>query len=211
MILTDYTTEETVCSPTAKYTWMLEFIPVNKIASTIRQDVLLCLLTCLTCYISDTRSPLFKIGKRIAYNMLVVNIGYLLSLAEVGQSSGVTNGLDTANKYMLLLYGVKINSSQSLNQLRYNYASKSDKSVSLFPPTDGTFQQYTIKYQVALWIHSLEAKLGVWNPDGNGWQLRDNKLKHVMCKKMRPRNKFEISNISIASMKTVHRVEPVSA
>ena len=29
----------------------------------------------------DTTSQLFKIGKRIAYNMLVVNIGHLLSLA----------------------------------------------------------------------------------------------------------------------------------
>ena len=69
--------------------------------------------------------------------------------------------------YMLLLYGVKINSCQSLNQLHYNYASKSDKSASLLPPTYGTFQQYTIKYQVVLWIHSLEAKLVVWNPDGS--------------------------------------------
>ena len=48
------------------------------------------------------------------------------------------------------------------------YASKSDKYASLFPPTDGTFQQYTIKYQVALWIHSLEAKPVVCNPDSNG-------------------------------------------
>ena len=41
--------------------------------------------------------------------MLVVNIGHLLSLAEVGQSSGVTDGLATANVYVLLLYGVQSN------------------------------------------------------------------------------------------------------
>ena len=45
----------------------------------------------------DTTSPVFKRSKGIAYNMLVVNIGPLLSLPEVGQSSGVTNGLATAN------------------------------------------------------------------------------------------------------------------
>ena len=134
-----------------------------------------------------------------------------MSLAEVGQYSGVTNRRPIAKKYVFLLYGVKGNSCQSLNQLCYNYASKSDTSASLFPPTDGTFQQYTIcvKYQVVLWIHSLEAIPVVCNPDGNGWQLRDNKLKHVMCKKMGPRKKFEISNIYIASMKTVHMVEHV--
>ena len=98
-----------------------------------------------------------------------------------------------------------MNATKWSDRLRYNYTSKSDKSASLFPPTYSTFQQYTIKYQVDLWIHSLEAKLVVWNPDGNGWQLRNNKHK------MRHRNKFEISNISIASRKSVHRVEPVSA
>ena len=109
----------------------------------------------------DTTSALFKIIKRIAYDMLVVTIRHLLYLAEVGQSSGVTNGLATAKMYTLLLCDVKISSCQSLNQLRYNYASKSDKSASLFPPTNCTFQQYTIKCQVAFWIQNLEAKLVV--------------------------------------------------
>ena len=74
----------------------------------------------------------------------------MLSLAELGQSSDVTNGLPTATKHALLLYEVKSRSWQSLNRLRYNYACKSDKSASLFPPTDGTFQQYTrcVKYQL---------------------------------------------------------------
>ena len=69
---------------------------------------------------------------------------------------------------------------------------------------DGTFQQYTIcvKCHVSLWIDSLEAKPVLCNPDGNGWKLRDNKPKHVLCKQMRPRKKFKISNISIATMKT---------
>ena len=66
----------------------------------------------------DTTSSLFKIGKRTAYNTLVVNIADMLSLGELSQSSDVTNGLPTATKYALLLYGVKGRSCQSLNRLR---------------------------------------------------------------------------------------------
>ena len=83
----------------------------------------------------DTTSPLFKIGKRTAYHTLVVNIADMLFLGELGQSSDVTNGLTTATKYALLLYGVKGRSCQSFNRLRYNYACRSDTSAYPFPPT----------------------------------------------------------------------------
>ena len=85
-------------------------------------------------------------------------------------------------KHTLLLYGVKGRSSQSLNRLLYNYACKSDKSASLFPPTQDAFEQYIrrVNYKVAIWIHSHEANPDLWNSDGNGWQLRNNKLEHVM-------------------------------
>ena len=52
----------------------------------------------------NTTSSLFEIGKRIAYNMFVVNIGHLLSLAEVGQSSGVTNGFATVYVYIATVW-----------------------------------------------------------------------------------------------------------
>ena len=106
----------------------------------------------------------------------------MLSLAELGQSCGVTNGLSTATKYALLLYGVKGRSCQSLNRLLSNYACKSDTSASLFPPTDDAFEQHIrrVNYQVTIWIHSHEAKSDLWNPDGNGWQLRNNRLEPVM-------------------------------
>ena len=82
------------------------------------------------------KSPLFKISKRIAYNMLVIKVGDLVFLAEVGQFSGVTNGLPIAKKYVLLC-GEKSNSCQSHNQLRYNYAcSMSDTSASLLIPAN---------------------------------------------------------------------------
>ncbi len=130
----------------------------------------------------DTTSSLFKISKRTAYNTLVANIADMLSLAELGQSCDVTNAFPTATKYALLLYGVKGRSSQSLNRLRYNYACKSDKSASLFPPTDDAFEQHIrrVNYQVTIWIHSHEAKPDLWHPSGIGLQLRTNRLEPVM-------------------------------
>ena len=98
------------------------------------------------------RHALFKIGKRVAYSMLSVTIVDLLYLANVYQFSGVTNGVTTAVKYALLLYGVKSNLCLSVNQLRCNYACESDTSASLFPPTDGTFQQYTRCVKYTRWL-----------------------------------------------------------
>ena len=81
------------------------FIPVNKIKSNIGQDVSISLPASPAISGCDTTSSLFKIGKRTAYNTLVVNIADMLSLAELSQSSDVTNGLPTATKYALRLYG----------------------------------------------------------------------------------------------------------
>ena len=81
------------------------FIPVNKITSKIGQDVSLCILTSHAISGCDTTSSLFKIGKRTAYSKLVLNIGDLMPLAELGQSSDVANELPTATKYALLLHG----------------------------------------------------------------------------------------------------------
>ena len=33
------------------------------------------------------------------------------------------------------------------------------------------------------WVHSHEAKPVLWRPDGNGWQLKDNKLESVLFEK----------------------------
>ena len=118
------------------------FIPVNEITSKIGQDVSICLPASHAISGCDTTTSLFKTCKRTAYNTLVVNIADMLSLAELGQSSDVTNGLPTETKYALLLYGVKGKSCQSLNRLRYNYACRSDTSASLFPPIDDAFEQH---------------------------------------------------------------------
>ncbi len=166
----------------SKTTNRQRFIPVNEITSTIGQDVSICLPASHAISGYDTTSSLFKISKRTAYNTLVATIADMLSLAELGQCGDVANGLPTATKYALLLYGVKGRSCQSLNRLRYNYAFKSDTSASIFPPTDDAFEQHIrrVNYPVAIWIHSHEAKPDLWNPDGNGWQVRNMKLEPVM-------------------------------
>ena len=99
----------------SKTTNRQRFIPVNEITSEIGQDVSICLPASHAISDCDTTSSLFKIGKRTAYNTLVVNIADMLSLAWLIKSSDVTNGLPTATKYALLLYGVKGRSCQSLN------------------------------------------------------------------------------------------------
>ena len=166
----------------SKTTNRQRFIPVNEITSKIGQYVSICLPASHAISGCYTTSSLFKIGKRTAYNTLVVNIADMLSLAELGQSSDVTNAFPTATKYAVLLYGVKGRSCQSLNPLRYNYVCKSDKSASLFPPTDDAFERHIrrVNYQVAIWIHSHEAKPDLWHPGGIGWQLRNNRLEPVM-------------------------------
>ena len=166
----------------SKTTNRQRFIPVNEITSTIGQDVSIWFPASHAISGYDTTSSLFKISKRTAYNTLVATIADMLSLAELGQSCDVTNAFPTATKYALLLYGVKGRSCQSLNRLRYNYACKSDKSASLFPPTDDAFEQHIrrVNYQVAIWIHSHEAKPDLWHPSGIGLQLRNNRLEPVM-------------------------------
>ena len=99
----------------SKTTNRQSFIPVNEITSTIGQYVSICFPESHAISGCDTTSSLFNIGNRTAYNTLVVNIAHMLYLAELGQSSDVTNGLPTATKYALLLYGVKGRSCQSLN------------------------------------------------------------------------------------------------
>ena len=120
----------------SKTNYRQRFIPVNEIASTIWQDASLYLVTTLTCYISvcDPTPSLFKIGKQTVYNMVMVNIGDLLTLAEVGQSSG-NQWTYHCREVCVATVWIEGNSCQSLNLLCYNYACKSDTSASLYPPT----------------------------------------------------------------------------
>ena len=65
----------------SKTTYRQRFIPVNDITSNIEQDVSICLPASHAISDCDKTSSLFKIGKRTAYNTLVVNIADMLSLA----------------------------------------------------------------------------------------------------------------------------------
>ena len=85
----------------SKTTNRQRFIPVNEITSKIGQDVSICLPAAHAISGCDTTSSLFKIGKRTAYNTLVVNIADMLSLAELGLSLGAYPRQDVAAQMSL--------------------------------------------------------------------------------------------------------------
>ena len=71
----------------SKTTNSQRFIPVNEITSKTELDVSICLPASHAISGCDIASSLFKIGKRTAYNTLVVNIADMLCLTELGQCS----------------------------------------------------------------------------------------------------------------------------
>ena len=128
-------------------------IPVNEMTSKIGQDVSICLPASHAISGCDTTSSLFKTGKRTAYNTLVVNIAYMLSLAELGHSSYARTMRARVTKLHL--------SSQQHTM-----------------PLNSTSHASITKWLI--WIHSHAAKPDLWNADDNGWQLRNNRLEPVM-------------------------------
>ena len=101
-----------------KTTHRQRFIPVNEISSKIGQDVSLCYPASHDISGCDTTSQLCKIGKRTAYNTIVVNIEDLPCLAEVSVSPSmqlVDFSLQRSMRCYTICSGE--NSCQLLNQL----------------------------------------------------------------------------------------------
>jgi hypothetical protein len=59
-----------------------------------------------------------------------------------------------------------------LDELRYEFACKSDKPASAFPPTEDAFLQHVLraKYQLSIWMQCEVAKPHLVNPICNGWK-----------------------------------------
>ena len=56
---------------------------------------------------------------------------------------------------------------------------------------------------ITKWLYGATVtKPDLWNPDGNGWQLKNNSLEPAMFERDAARKKFETSHISIASTQT---------
>jgi hypothetical protein len=86
---------------------------------------------------------------------------------------------------VLLLYGYvrKSGSCATLDELKFHYASTTDKPAALFPPTEDAFKQHVMRvnYQTAVWYHSHLAKPLLWNPVGNVWKHgEDGAIEQVM-------------------------------
>jgi hypothetical protein len=111
------------------------------------------------------------------------------ALATFGTSVDLEERLPASRTYALSLYGNKKRSNGepcvNLDQLRYEFACKTDKPAPAFPPTEYAFKQYVlrVKYQVAIWVHSDQAKPVLWSPAGNGWKMDDADLQPVLYEK----------------------------
>ena len=142
------------CSTT---TYRQKSIPVNKIASKKSARCLALPANQPHMLLQGLRYNVISLPNRQANRLLLVRAQHRgLAVFVRGRA------IQLCNNWKEVCAAVAWSEQQlmsSLNQLPYNCACKSDKPTSLFPPTDGTFQQYTrcVDHQVALWIHSLEA------------------------------------------------------
>ena len=66
-----------------------------------------------------------------------------------------------ARKFVLLMYGKKAKKLEFINDLRYRFATTTDKPASMLPPTEDAFRQYkphcnaTSYYTHKSWMVSL--------------------------------------------------------
>jgi hypothetical protein len=92
------------------------------------------------------------------------------TLATLGTSVDLEERLPASRTYALSLYGNKKRSNGepcvNLDQLMYEFACKTDKPASAFPPTGDAFKQHVLraKYQVAILVHSDQAKTCIMEP-----------------------------------------------
>ena len=178
------------------------FIPVTKIAEAVGKEFCSVLPAAHAITGCDTTSSIFKLGKRTAYTILLKHEDTLKPLTKF-HSPDVDAGLEAARKLVLLMYekGMKHKACETLNELRFQMATSTDKSVSSLPPTDDAFTQHALraKLQTIIWCTSHIAKPKALDPNNYGWmksgrdlqcvtsvkesapkELRD--LTHLFCK-----------------------------
>lgn len=92
----------------------------------------------------DTTNALFKIGKKTAYDILVKNLGTLKNLAKLNSVS-TPEAVNIATKFALALFKNKNKAIDTLNQLRYELTTTTNKSASELPPTDDAFYHHVLR------------------------------------------------------------------
>ena len=174
------------------------YIPVHAIAAKLSDSICLCLPAVHALTGCDTTSALFTIGKRTAFTKLSQHFANVRELSQFGVTLSVSDALDVARRFVLLLYGQKARQCGSLNALRFTLASTSDKEAAMLPPTDDAFKQHVLRamLQTAVWCHSDIAKPNLPGPVGHGWMIDDERC-------LRP-NMYEMDCAPVEVRDTTH-------
>lgn len=156
--------------------------PVSKIAATVGKELYSMLPATHALTGCDATSGLFKLGKRTAYTILQKHQDTLIRLAEF-HCADKEAGLEAARKFILLMYekGIKGKTCNTLDELRFQMATSSDKPVSSLPPTDDAFMQHALraKLQTIIWCSSHIAKPKIVDPTNYGWMKCNKDLQYV--------------------------------
>lgn len=87
---------------------------------------------------------MFKIDKKTAYDVFSKNLDTFKELSNLNSVS-TPEAVDIATKFALALFKNKNESIQTLNELRFQLTTTSNKSASELPPTDDAFYQHVMK------------------------------------------------------------------
>ncbi|KAG1698810.1 hypothetical protein GQR58_005641 [Nymphon striatum] len=171
-----------------KFVTSERFIPVHEISNVLGQVICGCLLAVHALTGCDTTCAMFRIGKRKAYKTLSKNFGNIRNLQQFHETD-TDACIESARQFVLLMHGKqarKLGQSDTLDDLRFLWATTTDKPASMLPPTEGAFKQHVLraKYQTAIWCSSDIAKPELLDPVGHGWERNtDNELQLTMYTK----------------------------
>ena len=78
-----------------------------------------------------------------AYSKLVTHIGMLSNL-ETFHEYNLDDSVDGARSYAMLSYGKKGRDVDISDELRFTMAMTTDKSATMFPPTEDAFKEHVL-------------------------------------------------------------------
>ncbi|KAG1661416.1 Ubiquitin carboxyl-terminal hydrolase 16 [Nymphon striatum] len=146
------------------------YIPVHEIVTQLKPIVCECLPAVHAIGGCDTICSFNRIGKRTAYSTLIKN-AHTLSDMKRFHEADMDTCISLARKFVLLMYGKKGKHMDSLNDLRFHFATTTDTPASMLPPTEDSFKQHILraKYQTKIWCESHIANSPLISPVGHGW------------------------------------------
>ncbi|KAG1650989.1 Protein KRI1 [Nymphon striatum] len=114
------------------------YIPVHEIVTQLKSIVCECLPAVHAIGGCDTICSFNRIGKRTAYSTLIKN-AHTLSDMKRFHEADMDTCISLARKFVLLMYGKKGKHMDSLNDLRFYFATTTDTPASMLLPTEDSF------------------------------------------------------------------------